>query len=284
MSKKDISLVLGSGGARGYAHIGAIEALEEMGFNIVSISGSSMGALVGGLYAAKALDAYKNWVIELDIFDVIKLLDFSFTSDGGIINGDKVIEKLRGFIKGKKIEELEIEFTAVATNLRHQRSVWFKKGDLLDAIRASIAMPTIFTPKEINGELYLDGGILSPLPTTPLLSTACPTTVAVNLNGKEEPGVLVPPVPEQNRIINYIKEAFFNQNEDSFNSFKIISKSIEMMQRQLIKYELANHEPDLIIDIPINVADFYDFHRAKEIIEFGKRRAVETLKRSTLLD
>ncbi len=278
---RDISLVLGSGGARGYAHIGAIEALEEMGFNIISIAGSSMGALVGGLYAANALDEYKEWVVELDVFDLIKLLDFAFSSNG-IISGEKVIDKLEEFVQGKKIEDLDIEFTAVATNLKQQKSVWFKRGDLLDAIRASIAMPTIFTPKQIDGELYLDGGILSPLPTIPLLSTVKSPMIAINLNGKEEQNISMPKEPNQNKIIAYIQESLFNKNEKSFNSFNIVSKSIEMMQNQLIKHELASHEPDVIIDIPINIADFYDFHRAKALIEFGRERAYETMKNYNL--
>jgi NTE family protein len=281
MSRKRVSLVLGSGGARGYTHIGVIEALNERGYTIEAISGSSMGALIGGLYAANRLDAYKKWVESLEIFDVLKLLDFSFAKDG-MIRGDRVFEEIEKIVGDIDIKDLPIPFTAVATNLKSQKSIWFQNGNLLDAIRASIAMPTIFTPKEINGESYIDGGILSPLPTAPLLSYNSDLLIAVNLHSKEEEIELSYDDKEsenslQERILSYIKENFFNQNENEYNAFKIISKSIEMMQNRLIRDELALHEPDIIIEIPRNLSGFYDFHKAKELINFGKKRALSTL-------
>ena len=145
MTGKTVSLVLGSGGARGLAHIGIIQWLEERGYEIESIAGSSMGALVGGIHAIGELDAYTHWVKALRQIDVLRLLDFSFQKSG-LIKGDRVISVLKELTGDRNIEELPISFTAVATNVNDQREVWLNHGSLFDAIRASIAIPTIFTP------------------------------------------------------------------------------------------------------------------------------------------
>ncbi len=150
-----VSLVLGSGGARGLAHIGVIEWLEAQGFRIVSIAGASMGALIGGIYAAGKLDLYRDWVVELERMDVLRLLDLSFSSNG-LIKGDRVIGVLRELIGECDIEGLPISFTAVATDLDRQREVWLNRGPLFDAIRASIAIPTVFTPVVREGRTLVE--------------------------------------------------------------------------------------------------------------------------------
>ena len=274
---KTVSLVLGSGGARGYAHIGAIDALTERGYKIEAISGSSMGALVGGLYACGKLDDYRDWVTSLDVFGFLKLLDFSF-ANSGMIKGDKIFSHIEQFIGSVDIENLPIPFTAVATNLNEQKSVWFQSGNLLDAIRASIAIPTVFTPKIIDGESYVDGGILNPIPTVPLLASRSDLTIAVDAQSStnEKFHEVKKDDELKDKIINYLNENIFKKG-DELNGFKIVSKSIETMQNALIKYELAAHQPDIIVNIPRGVADFYDFHKAKELIAFGKKRMNEKL-------
>jgi NTE family protein len=270
---KSVSLVLGSGGARGYAHIGAIQALVERGYKIKAISGSSMGALVGGLYASGKLDEYVKWVSELDVFSLLKLLDFSF-ANSGMIKGEKIFAHIESIIGDVNIEDLSIPFTAVATDLNNQKSVWFQNGNLLDAIRASIAIPTVFTPKVIGGVSYVDGGILNPIPTVPLLATRSDLTIAVDAQSStnEKLGVEKKDDDElKDKILNYLNENIFKRG-DELNGFKIVSKSIETMQNALIKYELAAHQPDIIVNIPRGIADFYDFHKAKELIAFGKER------------
>lgn len=268
---KSVSLVLGSGGARGYAHIGVIEALIDSGYKIEAISGSSMGALVGGLYASGKLSEYKEWILGLDIYEIIKLLDLSFSKDG-LIKGDKVFNKLNEMIGDIKIEELPISFTAVATDLIEQKSIWFQKGSLIDAIRASIAIPTVFTPKKIDNKEYIDGGVLSPLPTLPLLSIKSDLLIAVDAQsskkGFKKAKVKKEQLDFQEKIIEYIRKYFLKDDMD-LNLFKIVSKSLEMMQSKITRFELASHEPDIIINIPKQIADFYDFHRANELIEFG---------------
>jgi len=160
--KKTLSLVLGSGGARGYAHIGVIETLEAQGYEIKSISGSSMGALIGAIYGTGKLEAYKEWVLSLDFIETLKLVTFSLKK-GGIVNIDSVYEKIEGFIGDTKIEELPIKYMAVASDIKSQKKIWFKEGKLIDAIRASIAIPTIFTPVIKEDSILVDGGVLDPL-------------------------------------------------------------------------------------------------------------------------
>jgi len=185
MTATTVSLVLGSGGARGYAHIGAIEELVAQGFDIRSVAGSSMGALVGGVYAAGKLDAYRDWVKPLQRFDVLRLLDLTF-SGGGLIKGDRIIEKLRELIGEIRIEDLPISYTAVAVDLLAQREVWFSRGSLFDAIRASIAIPTVLRPHHYQGRTLVDGGLLNPVPITPTLRDLTDCTIAVDINAPAE--------------------------------------------------------------------------------------------------
>jgi len=285
---KKISLVLGSGGARGYAHIGAIEEIVKRGYEIVAISGSSMGALIGGLYACGKLDEYKNWVLTLDFLDVIKLLDISF-APSGLIKGDRVFEKLESIIGDILIEDLPIDFTAVATDLLKQKEVWFQKGKLIDAIRASIAIPTFFTPKNINGRVFVDGGIVNPLPIAPVMSEICDLTIAINLNSNKP---LIKHIKlskkeekEKERAKNFFEELLENaqkkfeniKKEEELNYLSIISRSIDTMQNILSNYKIAGYRPDILIEIPKDSAMFYEFHRAKELIRLGQKIAKDAL-------
>ena len=177
-----VALALGGGGARGYAHIGVIEALEESGCEIVGISGTSMGALVGGLHAAGQLPAYAEWVRGLTQRDVLRLLDPSLRSPG-LIRGNKVMARVIDLLAGARIEDLPIPFTAVATDLLARKEVWFQRGPLEMAIRASIALPSVFTPVMLNGRLLADGGMMNPIPLAPLAAIRADATVAVALSG-----------------------------------------------------------------------------------------------------
>ncbi len=185
MTGPSVSLVLGSGGARGYAHIGVIEELIAQGFDIRSVAGSSMGALVGGVYAAGKLDAYRDWVKPLQRMDVLRLLDWTF-SGGGLIKGDRIIDKMRELIGEVNIEDLPVSYTAVAVDLMAQREVWFSRGPLFDAIRASIAIPTVLRPHYYEGRTLVDGGLLNPVPITPTLRDLTDCTIAVDVNSSAE--------------------------------------------------------------------------------------------------
>jgi NTE family protein len=187
-----VALVLGSGGARGYAHIGVIEALTARGYEIVAISGTSMGAVVGGIHAAGRLAEYRAWVESIDTMALLRLLDPAFRL--GAIQGDKVFRRIRELIGDVMIEDLPIEFTAVATDLRHQQEVWFRHGSLNLAMRASAAIPSLFTPVVVDGRTLVDGALLNPLPITPVLSSRSDLIIAVNLNGPNSARYQLPPV------------------------------------------------------------------------------------------
>ncbi|MCO5368789.1 patatin-like phospholipase family protein [Pseudomonas alliivorans] len=182
--KKRIALVLGSGGARGYAHIGVIQELERRGYEIACIAGCSMGAVVGGIYAAGKLDRYSEWIESLDYLDVLRLVDVSFRL--GAIRGEKVFGQIRDIVGEINIEDLRIPYTAVATDLTNQQEIWFQEGCLHQAMRASAAIPSLFTPVMQGGRMLVDGGLLNPLPIVPVVSSHCDLIVAVNLNSTHQ--------------------------------------------------------------------------------------------------
>ncbi len=183
MSKR-VALVLGSGGARGYAHIGVIEEIERRGYDIACIAGCSMGAVIGGIYAAGKLEEYRNWIESLDYLDVLRLVDVSFRL--GAIRGDKVFGQIRKIVGEINIEQLRIPYTAVAADLTNQQEIWFQEGCLHQAMRASAAIPSLFTPVMQGNRMLVDGGILNPLPIVPVVSSHCDLIIAVNLNATNQ--------------------------------------------------------------------------------------------------
>ncbi|MBV8786492.1 MAG: patatin-like phospholipase family protein [Mycobacterium sp.] len=192
-----VALALGSGGARGYAHIGVIEALRARNYEVVGIAGSSMGAVVGGLEAAGRLDEFADWAKSLTQRTILRLLDPSISA-AGVMRAGKILDAVRDILGPVAIEELPIPYTAVATDLLAGKSVWFQRGPLDEAIRASIAIPGVIAPHEVDGRLLADGGILDPLPMAPLSAVNADLTIAVSLSGSEaitrreaEPGATV---------------------------------------------------------------------------------------------
>ncbi len=183
-----VALALGSGGARGYAHIGVIEALRTRGYDIVGIAGSSMGALVGGLQAAGRLDEFADWAKSLTQRTILRLLDPSISA-AGVMRAEKILDAVRDILGPVSIEQLPIPYTAVATDLLAGKSVWFQRGPVDEAIRASIAIPGVIAPHEVDGRLLADGGILDPLPMAPIAAVRADLTIAVSLSGSEVGGV-----------------------------------------------------------------------------------------------
>ena len=283
--KSALALALGTGGARGLAHIGAIEAVEAAGYRIVAVSGSSMGALIGGIYAAGKLDVYRDWVCALQKMDVLKLVDWTL-SGAGLIKGERIIGVLRELIGDVEIEELSIPFTAVATDLDREREVWLTRGSLFDAIRASIAIPTIFRPHPLHGHRLVDGGLMNPLPLTPLLQSPSDYTVAVNVNGPPEalPSTRKPvraPARRglRNRIAAFVKRTIgsYAEGENEPGWIDTLTQSLDLMQENLTGFRLAADRPDLVIDVPRNASAVYEFYRASELIELGRERAARAL-------
>jgi NTE family protein len=296
---KTVSLVLGSGGARGLAHIGVIEWLTENGFEIRSIAGSSMGALIGGIYAAGKLDVYKRWVTALDKRGVWRLLDPTL-GRAGLFKGMRVIETLRKLIGDCNIEDLPISFTAVATDVEEQKEVWLNRGPLFDAIRASIAVPLVFIPHKVNGRWLLDGSLVNPLPIAPTLRDVTDLTIAVNLCGlveKTEPAAPPSPLPEDPAPTadNYRARArlFLYELRQRFRSsgsrldwgyFDIVALSMETMQNTIARLKLAAYTPDVTITIARNAARPFEFYRANELIELGREKAEEMLRGYAVYD
>jgi len=292
-NKTKISLVLGSGGARGYAHIGVIEELLKHDYEIKSISGSSMGALIGALYACGKLEVFKEWVLALDLLDVAKLVDFSFTGTG-IIQGDKIFQVIEEMIGDVMIEDLPIPFTAVATDLIKQKEVWIQNGRLIDAIRASIAIPTVFTPKKIRERYLIDGGVLNPLPIAPTVSDDTDMTIAVNLSAKVSKDYKLHIPTREREKESGMQEIFFEMAQkaeqlfarekkrtfDKMDMFDIMGRTIDIMQNAVLDCKMAGYSPDIIIGVPNDACGFYEFNRAYEMIELGRIIAKEHLKES----
>jgi NTE family protein len=269
------------------AHIGVIQWLQERGYRIQSVAGSSIGAVVGGIFAAGKLQAYTEWVTALSKADVLLLLDFSF-SRTGLFKGERIIELLRELIGECNIEDLAISFTAVATDVIAGKEVWLDQGSLFDAIRASFAIPTLFTPHECRGRRLLDGGLVNPVPIAPTLKDLTDMTIAVNLNGRE---ASMPPDTESDRqvkeqesnykkmIHKFIEElSHRKQNrEDKWGFFEILQHSLDTMQSTISRLKLAVYSPDAIIEIPKNACGPFEFYRAAEMIALGRRMAERAL-------
>ncbi|MFC7368101.1 MULTISPECIES: patatin-like phospholipase family protein [Vreelandella] len=313
-----VALVLGSGGARGYAHIGVIEALEARGFEIISIAGCSMGALVAGIYAAGKLPEYREWVCHLDYLDVLKLVDVTW-SPMGAMRASKVMSKLEELVGDTLIEDLPIPVTTVATDLVRQREVWFQNGPLLQAIRASIAVPGVITPVHAGDQVLVDGGLLNPLPMMPILAAhEADFVVAVNVTAHSpQPVSLEELLPgedcndsrtesERDRDANIggwmdevrattrrlwdglggssgeegdVDETVDLRGKREWGKLDMILESFDITQAALAKYKIAGYPPDVLIEIPKTVCSAYEFHRANELIRLGRHLADEALKR-----
>lgn len=255
---KKVHLVLGSGGARGIAHIGVIEALLEQGFEITAITGCSIGAVVGGMYCAGHLQTYKDWLLTLNKTSVLRLFDFTITTRG-FVKGQKVYNRLKSFAGEWNIEDFAIPFTAVATDIVNNAEVYFTKGDLYAALRASTAIPGMFTPVTVDGKLLVDGGVLNPLPLNLVKREPDVQVIAVCLNG---------PTP-------VAKPHLANGKVYSPGLIDLLNISYDYTQQRLIQLMIEKYPPDILVQIPRDVCKGFDFHRAQAVVEAG-RTAFET--------
>ena len=278
-----VALVLGSGGARGNAHIGVIQVLEEQGFDIISVSGCSMGAVVGGMYAAGKLPAFTEWVAGLSRFDVFRLVDMSLLSMGAI-RGEKAYTILEDFVGDQLIEDLPISYTAVATDLVKQQEVWFQSGKIMDAIRASVAVPGMIMPVTEKDRFLVDGGLLNPVPIMPTVPDQADLIIAVNLNTNAES--CHPILGTKLNIAEYsddLKLSGVNASKSQrshlqWNKMEMLNQCFETMQATMAKYKMAGYEPDIEINIDRNACNFFELYRAKEMIEIGRHAALEVLQ------
>ena len=283
---KRVHLALGSGGARGMAHIGVIEALHKHGFEIVEVSGSSMGAIVGGLYSAGHLEAYTKWLKSLSRLDVFKLLDFTFSSQG-FVKGERVFKAIEQLIGDHQIENFKIPFTAVATDLIQRKEIHYKQGSLFKALRASVAIPTIFTPVDDHGTQLVDGGVLNPVPVNVLKKEKDNWIVAVNISAQKP----LPQKPQQElgkqeankeraaylRMIDQFRNQILRvdskaeENVEKLGLFDILNKSYDLTQDRLTDLMFEMHKPELIVEVSRDACGVFEFYRAQEMIDLGKK-------------
>lgn len=317
-----VALALGSGGARGYAHIGVIQGLEERGYQIVCVAGTSMGALVGGLHAAGELEPYTEWVGNLTQRDVLRLLDPSLKAPGAI-RADKILSRVSELLGGAVIEELPIPFTAVATDLLARKEVWFQHGPVDAAIRASIALPSVITPVVLNGRLLADGGLMNPIPIAPMAASGADLTIGVSLAGERETQRGQTPVPESaaarpteewldrfrrtaaqvldrelfrrvsSRLVGAraasvaeeaeeVAEEVFGVLPPGLRTLDVMEMSLDVMQSVVTQYRLAGYPPDLLITIPKDACRTLDFHKAADMIALGRHLTIEALDAAPL--
>jgi NTE family protein len=309
-----VALALGSGGARGYAHIGVIHELQDRGYHIVGIAGSSMGALVGGLQAAERLDEFADWARSLTQRSILRLLDPSIAA-AGVLRAEKILDAVRDILGAATIEELPIPYTAVCTDLLAGKSVWLQRGPVDEAIRASIAIPGAIAPHVIDGRLLADGGILDPLPMAPIAAVNADLTIAVSLSGSETAGGDPAPEPRPttewlNRMLSstsalldsptaravldrFGASSAGNADEDAeatldtvsapeseprrLGGFEVMNRTIDIAQAALARHALAAYPPDLLIEVPRSACRSLEFHRAAEVIETGRELAARAL-------
>ena len=282
MSKK-VALALASGGPRGFAYIGAIEELLARGYEITSIAGVSAGSLVGGIYAAGGLQAFKEWLFGLDPVKVVSLMDFS-VSKNYLVKGERVISAIKERVPDVNIEDLPIPFTAVATDLYTGEEVIFRKGPLFDAIRASISIPSMFKPAQINGRTLVDGGMVNTFPLNRVERTPGDILVGFNVNqidaaqiqGYLDSMAALQREKADKNLLGRIETTLLelrlvaNANEDhlpvnaSDNMIKILQRSFGIMNCTIARMGIELSRPDILVD-------------AREISERGRQLMAEAL-------
>ena len=264
--RKEVALVLSTGGARGLAHIGAIDELLDHDYHIHSVAGTSMGALIGGMYAAGKLDDFREWMLTIDRKKIIKLLDFSL-SQHHIVKGERIIEAMKSVVPDMRIEDLEIPYCAIATDAVSGTEVVFTHGSLYEAIRASISLPLFFSPVRLDDKILIDGGLINPLPLNRVKRQKGDLLVAVNVSGHDYRG--------QVELRKMIRE---QQNEKSrFMSLinKFLPDDAGMNYYTLLKLT----PPDILVDIPMNRYDTFDFDKMERLAAIGRTKTHRAIDR-----
>ena len=276
-----IALALGAGGARGLAQIGVIEALEARGLRIVSVAGSSSGALVGGVYAAGKLREFREGFERLSRGEFLRLLD-PVLGRPGVIAGTRLVDAMRAVVGDPRIEELPVPFTAAAVDMERQRVVWLRSGPLWDALRASFAIPGLFTPQVVHGRELVDGGLLAPLPITATRLSDAHRLVAVDMHSRPRQPPGDPADGRRARAAHHSRlgrwlDRHLGNPPAEVGLVDTMSRALDTMQAQIARVQLALDPPELIIEIPRDVCQFYEFWRAKELVGIGRDAAEKAL-------
>jgi len=277
--KQNVALVLSSGGSRGLAHIGVINELVKQGFQITSVSGSSIGSVIGGLYAMGKLQEYSEWVSAISKKDVWGFMDFTVTTHG-LLKGERVFERMKAFIPDMNIEDMPIPFSAVATDILNEKQVVFTQGSFYEAVRASVAIPAVFTPVKYKNTILVDGGILNPIPIEHVFRNSGDLLVVVNLYGKKITDAPIEDEAEKgylNGLMKSLTTLISTGDKHSMGYYSLLSNTTSAMIHRIVEMSIEKHKPDLVIDIPHNAANTFDFYRAKELIELGQNAANESI-------
>jgi NTE family protein len=279
--KKDIALVLSSGGAKGLAHIGAIEELEERGYNITSIAGCSMGALIGGVYATGKLEEFRNWMKTVDRKKMLELTDFSFSLNH-IVKGTRIIEAIMEFVPDVMIEDLPIPYCAVATDWKSGREVVFRKGSLFEAIRASISLPSFYEPVQRDGMILIDGGVTNPIPLNRVVRHEGDLLVGVDVSGQDykAQSELQHEIAEKRKHSTSLSQQILNKlipDNLDFNYYTMLSRVSSMMIRQNSMLMAQLMKPDILIDIQMTRYGGFDYDKSEKLISIGRQKTQEVL-------
>ena len=294
-----VGLILGSGAARGWAHIGVIQALRSAGLHIDLVCGTSIGALVGAVHANNRLDELDEWVRTLSMRDVVSFMDLTLA--GGVLKGDRLMAFFRQRFLDRSIEELELAFGAVATSLYGGTEVWLRSGNALAAVRASIALPALFAPVRHNGQVLVDGGLVNPVPVSLARAMGADILIAVDLNaGLLGRHLRRPSAPDSNASLpsspEIHTESWFDRLQNNLSALltdrsgesgparpeipsmlDVVAASINIMQERITRSRMAGEPPHVTISPRLAHLGLMDFHRAREAIEEGERAALEAL-------
>ena len=278
---KNVALALSSGGARGLAHIGVIEELEAQGYHISSIAGCSMGALIGGVYAAGKLNEFREWMKTIDRKKMLGLIDFSLSLNH-IVKGTRIIEAIMEFVPDMNIEDLPIPYCAVATDLKSGREVMFHKGSLFKAIRASISLPSFYEPVRSNDMVLIDGGIINPLPLNRVKRQPEDILVGVDVSGHdykaqwEEMHRLTSMQKSDKTLKTKILDMLIPDNIE-FNYYTVLSRASSLMIRQNSILMAQLMKPDFLVDIQMNRYGTFDFDKSEKLIAIGRQKAATAI-------
>lgn len=289
--KQKVALVLSGGGARGTAHIGVIEELQKQNFEISSIAGTSMGSLVGGMYALGKMDEFKHWICSLDRLKVFNLVDFSIGQQG-LVKAEKVLKTMQEFAADIDIEKLPIPYSAVAADIINRKEVVFRSGSIYKAIRASIAIPSVITPVKTETGILVDGGVMNNIPVNHVHRTEGDLLVVVDVNALIPVQIPVKTDPKaqerkslyQEKIkdfYSYLHKTNPQHKKENFNYINVVSHSVNLMIYQIAQLHLEQYTPDIKIEISRDSCGTYDFYKADELIEMGRYAARESLKKKS---
>ena len=280
---KDVALVLSSGGARGLAHIGAIEELEAQGYRITSIAGCSMGALIGGVYAAGKLEEFREWMKTVDRKKMLELTDFSFSLNH-LVKGTRIIEAIMEFVPDIPIEDLPIPYCAVATDWKSGHEVVFREGSLFEAIRASISLPSFYEPVKRDGMILIDGGVTNPIPMNRVVRHEGDILVGIDVSGHDYEAQwrrqheLAEKRKRSTSLSQQILNRLIPDNLD-FNYYTMLSRVSSLMIRQNSILMAQLMKPDILVDIQMSRYGGFDYDKSERLIAIGRQKTQQAISK-----